>query len=226
MSEDTTAIHVVLDRSGSMGRVTSDVIGGFNTFLKEQKAEKGKATISLAQFDNVYEVVYDSKPLSKAPDLDEKTYVPRASTALLDAVGRTISAYSAKFVKMSKAKRPGKVLFLIMTDGLENASSEYTKEQVAKLIKEHEEKNEWKFVFIGASMDSMREAQGIGMAKGNMLNANMRGSAGVQAMYSSVSSATSAYRGKSRELARSAGFFGPKDKPKKPNPRERASSRT
>lgn len=205
--KNTTAIHVVLDRSGSMSRVRSDVIGGFNTFLKEQKAEPGKATISLAQFDSVYEVVYESQPLSKAPDLDEKTYVPRASTALLDAIGRTINNVSAELKKLTLGQRPDKVLFLIMTDGLENASTEFKKDEIKRLIELNEKELDWKFVFIGASLDSMAEARDMGLASGNMMRSTLDSHEGVAASYKVMSRGTSDYRSKSLSSAKKDDFF-------------------
>jgi uncharacterized protein YegL len=215
MSKDTTEIHVILDRSGSMYGVVTDIIGGYNKFLAEQKAEKGKATLSLVQFDDKYEVVHEAEPLSKVPDLNAGTYVPRGTTALMDAIGRTVSDTSAKYKKTAKAKRPGKVLFLIMTDGLENASIEFSKAKVMDMLKTHEKEHGWKFVFIGASLDSLAEAGQMGMHKGNMLRSNLATGQGVGAAYAAVSSSTSAYRGASLHSAKSADFFPDKDKDNK-----------
>lgn len=189
------SINVVLDRSGSMGAIRDDVIGGFNQFLKDQKKEPGRAVLTLAQFDNQYEVVHDYVPLSKVPELTTKTYMPRASTALLDAVGRTVNALDKKLVGMKKRDKPEKVLFLVMTDGMENASHEFTKEQVAKLVADHQKNDKWEFVFIGANVDTFAEAQDLGMrAAGHSLSFEAT-SKGTADAYQVMSQCVSGYRG-------------------------------
>lgn len=189
------SINVVLDRSGSMGAIRDDVIGGFNQFLKDQKKEPGRAVLTLAQFDNQYKIVHDYVPLSKVPELTAKTYQPRASTALLDAVGRTINALGKKLVGMKKKDKPEKVLFLVMTDGRENASHEFTREQVAKLVSDRQKNDAWEFVFIGANVDAFAEAGGIGMrAAGHSLNFEAT-SKGTADAYQSMSQCVSGYRG-------------------------------
>jgi len=150
MKSKITDILVVLDRSGSMASITKDVIGGFNTFIEKQKKEKGKAFLTLTQFDHEYEVVYDRVAIGDVKALDSKTYIPRGSTALNDAIGRATKTMLESIEKRAKKDKPDNVLCLIVTDGQENASKEYTKDMIVKLIKEQEAGN-WVFSFIGTA---------------------------------------------------------------------------
>lgn len=150
MKSKITDILVVLDRSGSMFSITDDVIGGFNKFIETQKKEKGKAFLTLTQFDHDYEVVYDRVAIGEVKDLDSKTYIPRGSTALNDAIGRAAKTMLESIEKRAKKDKPDNVLCLIVTDGQENASKEYTKDAIVKLIKEQEAGN-WVFSFIGTA---------------------------------------------------------------------------
>lgn len=145
-------IVCVLDRSGSMSSIRDDAIGGFNAFLSEQKAIPGEAKLTLALFDNQYEVVHDATDIAAVPELTAETFVPRGMTALYDAVGRTIDAIGAR---LSKAVvKPEKVIFVILTDGEENASREYTQARTAEMIKHQTEKYGWEFVFLAANQDA------------------------------------------------------------------------
>jgi uncharacterized protein YegL len=158
MRNDLTFIAVVLDRSGSMGGVRADTIGGFNAFLDEQRKAPGQALMTLVQFDDRYEVNYSAKPLSDVPYLSELTYVPRGGTALLDAIGLTIDSVGAQLRSMPEEDRPGKVLIMIQTDGGENQSREYSRKRIADMIKHQREKYSWDFAFIGADETSIAEA--------------------------------------------------------------------
>ncbi len=160
-----TAIAVVLDRSGSMGSCRNDTIGGFNTFLEEQQKLPGYATLTLAQFDDVYEVVYLDRPIKEVPKLTTETFVPRGSTALCDAIGRTIVTLGAKLAAMPEVDRPGKVVVVIITDGGENASHEYTREKIKALTEHQQAKYEWKFVYLGANQDAISVGSSLGMLK-------------------------------------------------------------
>jgi len=161
-------IIVVLDRSGSMESCKEEAISGFNEFLKEQRKVKREMKISLYQFDNVYEIVYEEKNVKAAPELTDKTYVPRAMTALLDAVGTTIKSTSAR-LKRKKKKRD--VIFMVLTDGYENASQEFTKDQIKTMIEEAE-KEKWQFVFLGANQDAFAEGHAMGIASNSTMNFN------------------------------------------------------
>ena len=179
-----TEIVIVLDRSGSMSAICSDAIGGFNNFIREQKKLPGKANLTLAQFDNEYEIVHEHVPLKDVPELTDETYHPRATTALLDAIGRTI-------VKADELKTK-QVSFVILTDGCENASREYNRSQIFDLIKNRTESG-WQFVFLAANQDAIQAGGDIGIAKGQSLTFAHTGD-GVKAAYSMTSSQVAGYR--------------------------------
>jgi hypothetical protein len=157
----STDITTILDRSGSMGRIHEQVIRSFNEFLAEQKAVEGEAKISLIQFDDQYEVNYEGIDIQKAEDLNATTYMPRASTALNDAIGRTITN-----MKVRLKDTYDNVVVVITTDGMENASVEYSRSQIREMIKECEEKLGWKFMYLAADDASFDEYEGMGMERG------------------------------------------------------------
>lgn len=193
MNDNFTDISIVLDRSGSMSSVATDTIGGFNKFIEDQRKVPGQCRVSLIQFDNEYETVYDAKDVKDAPLLDTATFVPRGNTALLDAIGRTVIATGARLSAMPEADRPGKILFVIITDGHENASHEYNKSAVFEMIKHQREAYNWQFVFIGANQDAIATASGIGIPQNAALT-NAQTPIGVAAMYSGLSANTSKLR--------------------------------
>lgn len=204
-NENLTSIHVVLDRSGSMNPVRADIIGGFNAFLAEQRAHPSDAWLTLAQFDDQYEVVLDHVSLGDVPELDETRYVPRGQTALLDAIGRTLVAAHARIAALPEPHRPGKVVFVVMTDGLENASREFARAHVMSLIEARQRVDEWQFVFIGADLDSIGEAAALGIAIGNALGADLASREGTRGAWSKISKGMSKHRGQKEK--RVATFF-------------------
>lgn len=165
-----TAIAIVLDRSGSMSSCRDDTIGGFNTFLQEQKDVGGTCLFTLVQFDDKYQVDYDLVPIERVEPLTITTYVPRGSTALLDAIGRTINEVGTKFANMPDNERPNKVLFVIQTDGAENASKEFTRQQVVDMIAHQRDKYSWEFIFLGADMDAIAAGGNLGISNGMSLS--------------------------------------------------------
>lgn len=167
--KDATDITMVLDRSGSMGVVRDDTIGGFNAFVDDQKKVAGEARLTLVQFDHEYEVVYDAVALGEVPLLDYDTYVPRGSTALLDALGRTITATGARLAALAEGDRPSRVIFVILTDGQENASKEFGRDRINEMIIHQTNAFNWAFVFLGANQDAIREAGRIGIFAANAL---------------------------------------------------------
>jgi hypothetical protein len=181
-----TDITVVLDRSGSMASISNDVIGGLNTFIQAQAQVEGEACFTLAQFDHEYEVVHDHVPVKDVPPLTAQTYVPRGSTALLDAIGRTIVATGARLASMAEADRPQVVLFAVQTDGLENASREFTRQQIFDMIRHQETKYSWQFVFLAADQDAIAEGGKMGFAPAAALDYSKDGT-GVAAMFSAMS---------------------------------------
>lgn len=138
-----TEIIVVLDRSGSMETIRKETMAGFNRFVTEQKQTEAAGCLTLVQFDNCYEVNYERLDLQEVPLLDEKTYQPRGSTALLDAIGRTAKDYRRKLKKSEENLEDLQVVFVIITDGHENASIHYNRQMVFKLIRKAEEKWGW-----------------------------------------------------------------------------------
>jgi Mg-chelatase subunit ChlD len=187
MRDNLTDIIIVLDRSGSMEAVADDTIGGFNRFLLDQKQAAGEAILTLVQFDHEYEVMHAAKRLNEVPALSRETFVPRGNTALLDAIGRTINATIDRLAKTDESKLPGTVIFVILTDGHENASHEFTRDVVFKLIKEKQEKRKWQFVFLGANQDAIEEGGKYGIARGYSLSCAANG-AGSAAAFKSLSS--------------------------------------
>lgn len=161
--KDATEIVVILDRSGSMDGLASDTIGTFNKFVQEQKEHPGEASMSLILFNTEYSVEYMGKPIANVPELTNETYVPGGWTALLDAVGRGIDSLGERLDKLPEEVRPDKVIFVIITDGLENSSKEYRLEQVNAKIKHQQEKYGWRFLFLGANIDAFGEASKLGI---------------------------------------------------------------
>ncbi len=151
----------ILDRSGSMGGLESDTIGGYNSMLSKQKKEKtGKVSVTTVLFDDQYELLYNQVPIEKVFPMTEEEYYVRGSTALLDAIGKTVMQVKAN---QDKKEIKDKVLFVIITDGMENASREYRADQIKKLIEERKEKNNWEFLFLGANIDAIGAAKDIGI---------------------------------------------------------------
>jgi hypothetical protein len=169
MKPNYTDINIVLDRSGSMQSIKADTIGGFNAFLEQQKVTPGEATITLAQFDDVYEVVYRAIPLPQAPELNGETFVPRSATALLDAIGRTINETGTRLSKLREADRPSQVIFVILTDGEENSSVEFTAQHINQMIRHQRDVYKWEFIFLGANQDAITTASELGMSGGQAL---------------------------------------------------------
>lgn len=156
-----TLIAALLDRSGSMDSIRSDTEGGFNALIAAQRTEPGDATVTLAQFDTEYEVVYENRPLADVPPLDLQ---PRSMTALFDALGRLITDLGAELAARPEAERPGHVIVVVMTDGYENSSVEWTAESVNAVVKRQESEYSWHFVFLGANMDAIAVGAQLGFA--------------------------------------------------------------
>lgn len=157
-SNTATDITMILDRSGSMGRIHEQVIRSFNDFLTEQKAVEGEAKLSLIQFDDQYEVNYEGVAIQNAEDLHTQTYEPRGMTALNDAIGRTIVSMKERLKDIKS-----NVVVVITTDGMENASVEFRRIQIREMIKECEEKLGWKFMYLAADETSFDEHEDMGL---------------------------------------------------------------
>jgi hypothetical protein len=157
MKDNFTRIAIVLDRSGSMESCKESTVAGFNEFIRTQREIPGEATVKLVQFDDQYETVFD-KPLKECPELTQNTFVPRGSTALLDAQGRTIVELGQELAALPEQERPSKVIVVTLTDGLENASKQYNLDKIGEMIREQRDKYNWDFVFLGANQDAVATA--------------------------------------------------------------------
>ena len=164
MDKNYTHISILLDRSGSMEKIREDVVGGLNTFVADQKKLPGKVTCSIAQFDTDYDYIVQATDLVYVPTFSTMNYVPRGGTALLDSLDRLIVETGAFLDKLAEDKKPGQVVFVVITDGEENASY-YIKDMsvIARSVKHQEEKYSWRFVFLGANIDAFTTGAGLGM---------------------------------------------------------------
>lgn len=161
MKKDLTEIVIVLDESGSMSSCKSDTIGGFNEFLSTQKKIKGEANVTLVKFSDYYKVVNDGTALEHVSPLNESNYTPSYSTALLDAVGRTINSVGNRLSSLPEDQRPEKVIFAVITDGYENASKEFKREKIFEMVTHQKTKYNWEFLFLGADIDAWGKEIGI-----------------------------------------------------------------
>lgn len=154
-----------------MGDIKDDAIGGFNCFLKEQKAAGANATLTLVQFDTEStDVVHESMPILEVPDLNHQTFQPRGGTPLLDALGQTIDSTGRALAAIPEANRPNKVVFVVITDGQENSSHQHTKASVKQKIDHQSDQYNWQFVFLGANQNAFDEAGAVGIAMPNAAN--------------------------------------------------------
>ncbi len=163
MKKGLSELVFILDRSGSMGGLESDTIGGFNSMLAKQKKEDGEANVTTVLFDDQVEIIHDRFPIAAVKPLTEEDYFVRGSTALLDAVGSTVKKIENVQKRLPKDLQAEKVIFVITTDGQENSSSEYTAKMVRKMIEAHQ-KQGWQFIFMGANMDAVSEAEKLGIS--------------------------------------------------------------
>ena len=194
MKKNLTEIVFILDRSGSMSGLEDDTIGGFNSMIRKQKSEDGEAYISTILFDNVSEVIHDRVDIQKVKPMTRGDYYVRGCTALLDAVGKAIHHIGNVHKYAREEDRPEKTLFVITTDGMENASKEYTYERVRKMIEHEKEKYGWEFLFLGANIDAAKEAARFGICADRAANyhADKKGTAVV---YEAMSEAVCSVRG-------------------------------
>jgi len=167
MNKNYTEIAFVLDRSGSMGSSREAAIAGFNFFLNQQQAGSDLTKLTLVLFDDEYLVPIDALPVAEILPLDNDTYLPRGTTALLDAIGRTADEFGARLAAMPEKNRPGQVIVAILTDGLENSSQTYTWNQIARVIKHQTEQYRWTFLFLGANQYAIATAAQMNIAAAN-----------------------------------------------------------
>ena len=188
MKKNLTEIVFILDRSGSMAGLEGDTIGGFNSMIEKQRRQEGEAYISTVLFDNHSDVIHDRVPLDKVPRLTEKEYYVRGCTALLDAVGSAVHHIGNVHKYAREEDVPEKTIFVITTDGMENASRSYSYEKVRAMIEERKEKYGWEFLFLGANIDAAREAARFGIRPDRAANYHAD-SRGTEVIYEAVGDA-------------------------------------
>ncbi len=194
MKTNHTDITIVLDRSGSMATVKDDTIGGFNTFLDDQRKVPGSAVLTLHQFDDEFETLVKGQDIQAVPHLSSLTFVPRGNTALLDAIGRAIQDTGSRLEKAAENDRPEKIIFVVITDGHENASHEYNHAKVFEMIDHQRAKYSWEFVFLGANQNAIKVASSLGMSGANAIT-YAANAAGTKAAFAATSSNMRAFRG-------------------------------
>lgn len=194
MNRNLTEIIFLLDRSGSMAGLEGDTIGGFNGFIQRQSQLEGETNVTAVLFDDYYEVLWNGIEAAKARFTDKEYYV-RGCTALLDAIGKTIVDVGLRLSKTIEEYRPGKVIVVITTDGMENASKEFTYGKVRELIKHQQERYNWEFIFLGANIDAVHEAESLGINEKSAYNFEAS-SEGLVEMYSMISEEVSERRRK------------------------------
>lgn len=193
MRKGLTEVIFILDRSGSMGGLEADTIGGFNSMIAKQKKEEGEAYISTVLFDDQTEVLYDRVPVGKVEPMNDKQYYVRGCTALLDALGGAIHHIGNVHKYAREEDRPEKTLFIITTDGMENSSREYSYDKVKKLVERQKEKYGWEFLFLGANIDAIEVAGRFGIGANRAINYESD-RAGTQINYEALSNTVSCFR--------------------------------
>ena len=193
MKKTLTELVFILDRSGSMAGLEEDTIGGFNAMIGKQKEEDGEAVVSTVLFDNHTDVIHDRLALEAVPQLTRKEYYVRGCTALLDAVGGAIHHIGNVHKYAREEDRPEKTLFVITTDGMENASRRYSYERVKEMITRQKEKYGWEFLFLGANIDAAREAARFGITEDRAANYNAD-RVGTAVVYEAVSETVRNFR--------------------------------
>lgn len=212
--KNATDITIVLDRSGSMGITKTDVIGGFNSFLKEQKELSGDAKISLYTFSKKVTRDYGPVSLSEAPELTDANYVTSGWTSLYDAIGTAINDTGRRLANMAESDRPNRVLLAIITDGQENTSSEFSLSQVNSMIGHQESVYNWQIVFIGSNLEARESSESMSNLRKRNRMAPAMADGGFGSIFSNLSLGTSAFR--SVDVAsyesQTSGFFTPEEK--------------
>ena len=193
MKKNLTEIVFILDRSGSMAGLEDDTIGGFNAMIEKQKREEGGAVVSTVLFDNECEVIHDRADIQRIEPMTRKEYYVRGCTALLDAVGRAMHHIGNVHKYAREEDRPEKTIFVITTDGMENASREYSYQRVKTMIQRQKERYGWEFLFLGANIDAAKEAARFGITADRAANyhADRRGT---RVIYETVGDAISQVR--------------------------------
>ena len=193
MKDNFTLVVMVLDKSGSMSSVQADTIGGFNNFIQKQKELPGECKFSLVQFDYTWHYTINNLDIVNVPELSEATFTPYGGTALLDTLGNTINQVGSDLRQMKEGDRPSKVLFIVLTDGQENSSYHFSRDQVFDMIKRQREIYSWEFIFLGANQNAISSGLGMGFTVGKSATfvANTKGT---QSTYTAINKLTTQYR--------------------------------
>lgn len=199
MKKNLTEMAFILDMSGSMYNLTDDTIGGYNSLIEKQKRENGEAYITTVLFDDRYIVVNDHVDIKEVKPLTKREYCPEGMTALLDAIGRTVNSIGKRLSETPEEERPEKVVIAITTDGIENDSKEFTRTQIKEMIEHQQSKYSWVFMFLGANMDAVTEANNLGITS-DFVQTYIASAIGTDSVYTTLS--------KSLEYIRSEAYTG------------------
>jgi len=182
-----TSITVILDKSGSMDIVRDDTVGGYNTFIEAQKKLPGDCEITLIQFNQDTEFTYKSKPIQELKEgLNRDSYMPSGYTGLFDAIGKAINEKGAELSALKEEERPGKVMFVIITDGQENASKEFNQDKIREMIDHQKSTYSWDFTFLGANIDTNAASSAIGIDQSKSLSFSTTSKGGASRAFASV----------------------------------------
>ena len=192
-SNNIAELVFILDKSGSMGGLESDTIGGYNAMLEKQRAEEGEARITTVLFDDKYEILHDRIDIRAVSPITDREYYVGGSTALLDAIGRTIGKIENALRHTSEEYRADRVIFVITTDGMENASREYSYDRIKSMVEKQKGKHNWEFIFLGANIDAVETAGRFGISADRAQNYHAD-SEGVRLNYDVLSRAVSCFR--------------------------------
>ncbi len=193
MKKEITELVFILDKSGSMGGLESDTIGGYNSMLKKQQDIEGECRITTVLFDNNYELLHDRIDIKAVSPITEKEYYVGGTTALLDAIGRTIHKIDNAQKHTAEDYRAEKVIFVIITDGMENSSREYTAKKIKALIEKQKEKHAWEFIFLGANIDAVETAGSYGISADRAVD-YLADSEGTELNFKVMSKAVASFR--------------------------------
>ncbi len=193
MGNNITELVFILDRSGSMAGLESDTIGGFNAMIAKQKKETGECYVSTVLFDSISEVIHDRIPLSEIKEMTDRDYTARGCTALVDAIGMAIHHIGNIHKYARPEDVPAHTMFIITTDGMENASRRYSADEIRKMIERQKEKYRWEFLFVGANMDAVQTATQFGIDRNRAVTYNAD-SEGTRVLYDTLSAPISAMR--------------------------------
>ena len=192
MKNDITELVFILDRSGSMAGLEADTVGGFNAMLHKQRQQPGRCWVTTVLFSGTSETVHDRLPLADVPDMKDADYCPGGCTALLDAIGETIDHVSQIHKYIRPEDVPAHTVFVITTDGMENASRKYSSDQVKRMVRQRKSRG-WEFLFLAANIDAVETAAHLGVGSDRAVNYNADGK-GTAILYETVSEAVSSVR--------------------------------